>query len=51
MRQNIMTMESLDKQMEQLRVSIEKLAIALGDSGLLNQIKLVVDGLTTMVEV
>jgi len=50
MRQNIMTMESLDKQMEQLRVSIEKLAIALGDSGLLNQIKLVVDGLTTMVE-
>lgn len=43
MRQNIMTMETLEKRYQQLQVAIEQLAVTLGDIYLMDLLKIMVD--------
>lgn len=46
MKENERTMQTLEKQIEVLKASAEQLAVALGDSGLLNEITALVEGVT-----
>lgn len=50
MRQNIMTMETLEKKQEQLNIAMERFAVVLGESGLMEQLKGVIEGTTELVE-
>ncbi len=50
MKENERTMQTLEKQYIQLKASAEQLAVALGDAGLLNEFKGLVDGVTDVVQ-
>lgn len=50
MKENERTMQTLDKQVEVLKASAEQLAVALGDAGLLNELKGLIEGLTDAVQ-
>lgn len=50
MKENERTMQTLEKQYTQLKASAEQLAVALGDAGLLNEFKGLVDGATDVVQ-
>jgi len=50
MRENERTMQTLDKQYQQLKAAAEQLAVALGDTGLLNELKALVEGATSAIE-
>ncbi|NLZ50748.1 MAG: phage tail tape measure protein, partial [Rikenellaceae bacterium] len=50
MRQNIMTMEALEKKQEQLNIAMERFAVVLGESGLMEQLKGVIEETTELVE-
>lgn len=50
MKENERTMQTLDKQIEVLKASCEQLAVALGDSGLLNELKGLVEGTISVVQ-
>lgn len=50
MKENERTMQTLAKQVEVLKASAEQLAVALGDAGLLNEIKGLVEGVTGAVQ-
>lgn len=50
MKENERTMQTLEKQIEVLKASAEQLAVALGDSGLLNEITGLVEGITDVVQ-
>ncbi|OZV12345.1 phage tail tape measure protein [Tissierella sp. P1] len=51
MRENAKTMETLEKKTESLKASVEQLAISIGDAGLNNVLKLLVDGGTGVLNV
>ncbi len=50
LKENERTMQTLEKQYTQLKASAEQLAVALGDAGLLNEFKGLVDGATDVVQ-
>lgn len=50
MMQNIMTMETLEKRSEALRVSFEEMAVAIGEAGLSGGLKVLVDMLRQLAE-
>ncbi len=50
LKENERTMQTLEKQYIQLKASAEQLAVALGDAGLLNEFKGLVDGVTDVVQ-
>lgn len=50
MMQNIMTMETLEKQYQQLQVAMEKLAVVMGDTGFIGQLKGAAKLSTTLLE-
>ena len=50
MRENERTMQTLQKQYEQLKAAAQELAVALGDAGLLDQLKNLVEAGTIVVE-
>lgn len=50
MRENTNTMDTLEKKYTSLKASVEQLAVALGDAGLLDMLKSVADGVTTLTQ-